>query len=135
MTISRDANKALGVVQVWEVETGIEVRQIKGPEEGVNNAVLSPNGEIMAWTCQDGSIRLQDITTGKHLHQLGEATLPRGNMAPLFSPDGTKLFMGQGPDHRLCDVQTGEASGLARCTWHSSSRSPRDGPRPPAGRA
>lgn len=110
VTMVRDAAaaKMQGTVTVWEVHTGKEVRQIKGPEEGITGGFLAPAGDIMAWIGLDSVIHLQDLATGKKLHQLGEPTQVRYGLVLVFSPDGKSLFVSRGRENRLFDVPSGK---------------------------
>lgn len=60
-----------GMVQLWEVRSGKELRQLGLPFEDVNkvqyvNAVaFSTDGKILASGCSDGFLRLWDPATGK----------------------------------------------------------------------
>jgi WD40 repeat protein len=93
------------VVQLWDVATGKELRQIKMPPVGLATLLFSPDGKILAVRGAQPTIYLWDATTGKELRQL---TTPQKNPAGgvfigggfgtasmAFSPDGKILAAGE----------------------------------------
>jgi RNA polymerase sigma factor (sigma-70 family) len=98
------ASKVLAVrgedrsIVLWSLETGCEVRRLKGHEDELVCLQFSPDGKILASAAADGwkalrgaSVRLWDVTTGKELRHLDD---PHHVGLLLFSPDGRQLATG-----------------------------------------
>jgi WD40 repeat protein len=47
-----------GIVRLWDVATGAELRQIRSPEERLSGVAFSPDGRLLAATADDADIRL-----------------------------------------------------------------------------
>ncbi len=108
-TSGRD-NSTLGTMIVWDLETGKEVRRVKGPEGGITGVVLSPDGALVVWSGAEGGICLQEIATRKVRQRLGKVGQKSGGVA-IFSPDGKTLFVQDGyptDEDQLWDVQSGK---------------------------
>jgi WD40 repeat protein len=90
----RRDNKILGVVHIWETESGKELRQINGPD-GTRTPVpvFTPDFRAVAWAALDGTIRLYELETGKEIRKIGEPQADRAaSGTPMFSPDGKVLL-------------------------------------------
>jgi WD40 repeat protein len=82
-----------GSVQVWDVNTGVELMKLISPEErsggAVNDAAFSADGRFVAAACQNG-VQVWEVATYKLV-----AKLPWAGYAPAhcvaFSPDGHYL--------------------------------------------
>lgn len=91
---------------VWDLQTGEELRVLRGPGVGRAIAALSPDDRHAATAHDDGTVRLWDLGTGEELHVL------RGYQGyvshPAFSADGSRLAAG-GEDAtvRVWNVSTG----------------------------
>jgi WD40 repeat protein len=76
-------------IRVWEVDTALKVRSLKGHTSSVNSVSFSPNNDWLASASRDRTIRLWDVETGRELRTL------RGHQgevrAVTFSPDGEWL--------------------------------------------
>jgi tricorn protease-like protein len=97
-------------VQVWDVKEGTKVREFKPDEASGFSIAISPDAAVLAIVGGSGlggsKIELQDLKTGKHLHDL------RTNCSILygfaFSPKG-ELFVAAGGDRLLgWDSKTGK---------------------------
>ena len=89
------------VIQLWNVETGKEIRQFKGPQAFANTMVFAPDGKSLALRGFDRTITLLD-TDGKQLQQI-KAKQPQGGVRIIrngqgagadglaFSPDGKTI--------------------------------------------
>src|SRR5207302_563451 len=56
-------------VKIWDVETGKETRQIKGPDgPGVSAVAYSPDGKILAYGAGN-VVQLSEADTGKELRR------------------------------------------------------------------
>src|SRR5262249_10790131 len=97
-----------GVLDVWERATGKRTLRLKGRAPGSSALGFSPDGRWLAWSGQDGKLRLTDAATGKEVRTLGEPRKTRYLAALAFSPDGTRLAT-RGHDRavRLWDVASG----------------------------
>ncbi|MDB5352104.1 MAG: repeat-containing protein [Planctomycetota bacterium] len=94
-------------ILVWDLETGREVRRLRGNGGGVNGVAGSPEGHLAAVGSVDHKIRLWDPETG-----LTGLTL-EGHAGPVrcvaFSPDGQRLISGsEDRTIRIWDVATGK---------------------------
>ena len=95
-----------GVVRLWEVSTGKELRQFGSQQAPVRSVAFSPDGKLLACGGESSGIVLCDPATGKELRRLA------GHHGPVrlvtFSPDG-KLLASKGGDwtFRLWDVASG----------------------------
>ncbi len=73
----------------------------------VTSVSYSPDGQLLATTGTDETIRLWEYSTGKELRRLEL----RGRARPsqvAFSPDGTMLAVGGGTQIRIWEVATGK---------------------------
>lgn len=97
-------------IRVWEVETGKELRQLKGHAGGVSCLAVSPDGKlVVAGTPQDGVLRVWDLTAEAEPRQI--QAVPNGTVVVCaFAPDGKLLAVPAGPEQpiRLWEVATGK---------------------------
>ena len=89
-------------IQQWDVETGKEIRQIKGPQTGANTIVISPDGKAIAVRGYDGATHVLETATGNEILQI-KNNPPAGGARVLgggggngaagvaFSPDGKAI--------------------------------------------
>jgi len=59
-----------GIIELWEVSTGREVRRLKGHSGAVESMAFSVDGRILTSGGHDGVIRLWDTTTGREVGKL-----------------------------------------------------------------
>lgn len=91
------------IAQLFDFQTGQEVRRFVGHTDLVAWAEFSPDGRYLVTTSQDKTARLWDVTTGQELRQFIGHT---GAVYPVaFSPDGKYILTGSGDrTTRLWDV-------------------------------
>jgi WD40 repeat protein/beta-lactamase regulating signal transducer with metallopeptidase domain len=85
IAVSRSA-----VIQLYNVETGDELRQIQGQGNGFIGLLFSPDGKTLAGRTGDGTLHLWATDTGKEIRQLAPPPRPRN--------DGVVLILGGGGD-------------------------------------
>ena len=96
LAMTPDGNTLLAAVRnyvkAWDVASGQELWNVKGPALDINMIAVSPNGRLVATANKEGTIMLFDVKNGKLLK-----TLPTQNgwvLALAFSPDGQYLYGG-----------------------------------------
>jgi serine/threonine protein kinase len=103
LAISRDGQIALtgnlsdGMIRVWEVKTGRELRRLKGHMSWVLSLAFSPSGWPALSGSADGTVRLWDVNSGRELRRMqghadqvwSVAFSPNGNEALSASADKT----------------------------------------------
>ncbi len=97
-----------GIIQLWDVATGHEVRRLSGHTGTIYDLAISPDGRRALTGSRDRTARLWDITTGRAIFVFKAHTGWVRSVA--FSPDGRRALTGAGPgDHtmRLWDLDTG----------------------------
>ena len=83
---------ATGEIWIYEMLTGIPIHFLSGHTDGVWSIAFSPNGNMLASSGDDCTIRLWDLTKGESLGLLTEHTHRVRSIA--FSPDGNVLASG-----------------------------------------
>lgn len=74
-------------IQIWNVETGKELRQFKGPQGYVTSLLFAPDGKSIAARGNDRTTYLIETETGKELRQI-KAKQPQAG--------GVRVFVGGG---------------------------------------
>ena len=97
----------IGVVRLWDLDTGTEVRRFEGHANGVWRAVFSPDGRRALSASSDQTVRLWDVESGQEVHVL------RGHAGQVFTvafaSDGRRAMSGGEDDTlRLWDVDSGK---------------------------
>jgi WD40 repeat protein len=85
-------------VRVWNVETGQEVRQLKGHAGEVWALALSPEGQRVLSGSRDGQVRLWDLQSGALLAIAGTHDAAVTDLS--FTPDGARALT-SGHDNML----------------------------------
>jgi WD40 repeat protein len=104
------AGSGSGAIRVWDVDTGMLVREMEGSHNSVR-AVYSPDGSLLAagdsgWA-EEFPVRLWDPASGELRRTLLGHTKDVGGLA--FTPDGRVLASGDWDGFtRLWDPGTGE---------------------------
>jgi WD40 repeat protein len=93
-------------IRGWDPTTGQQVREVRGPEDGVAAIAVSPDGKLLAGAPMSGDVVLWDTATGRGVRRL-EGHRSRV-MAIAFSPKGDRLVSGDEAAARVWDVATGK---------------------------
>jgi WD40 repeat protein len=119
---------ANNAVQVWDVDTGKEIRQIKGPPNGIGSLIFTPNGKALAMRGADQTIHLMATDSGNEIRQIkkdqqaGVRVAIGGRFGDTsgmaFSPDGKLVATSENEFDqaqqmiktfvRICEVDTGK---------------------------
>ena len=79
-------------IKLWNVETGQEIRTLKGHDSLVNSVNFSPDGKTLVSGSDDKTIKLWNVETGQEIRTL------KGHDNSVwsvnFSPDGKTLVSG-----------------------------------------
>lgn len=96
-----------GVIKIWDLESGREVRTLQDDDEEITCVQFSPDGQTLATAGVDRAIHLWNVSDWRergscHGHEQSVASL-------AWSPDSARLVSG-GRDHQLkvWDAKTGQ---------------------------
>ncbi len=105
-------------IRIWDVASGKELHQSPVIALGITSGAFAPDGKTVAVLCNNQSVQLYEVATGKPLRQLfAPRQQNQGNqnfaiMGLAFSPDGKLLALGWNNNMqsgvRLLDVATGK---------------------------
>jgi WD40 repeat protein len=96
-----------GVLRIWGVGAGKEIRQLPVSAGGINSVDFSQDGRLILTGGKDTRLRLLEAETGKELRTF-EGHMQRV-WSSLFSPNGRRAISGSGDGTlRLWDVYTGQ---------------------------
>jgi hypothetical protein len=96
-----------GVVRIWDVRTGLELRRLVGHTKQIHNLTFSPDGSLLATASDDQTVRLWDPLTGRLVRMM--TGYSHEVFAVAFSPDGRRLATGGWNSPVLIrNVETGE---------------------------
>jgi RNA polymerase sigma factor (sigma-70 family) len=94
------------VIRLWDPATGKQIREIVGPEGGVDGIAFSREGKLLAGAGMDGAVHLWDAATGREVRRLeGHRSQVHG---VAFAPQGDRLVSGDEAVARVWDVGTGK---------------------------
>ncbi|WP_420372192.1 NACHT and WD repeat domain-containing protein [Microcystis aeruginosa] len=94
-------------IKLRNVETGKEIRTLKGHDNWVNSVNFSPDGKTLVSGSNDKTIKLWNVETGQEIRTLHGHDEPVLNVN--FSPDGKTLVSGSWDNTiKLWDVETGQ---------------------------
>jgi WD40 repeat protein len=80
-------------VRVWGVANDDQPRVFPGNTWAIWQVAFSPDGQYLASSCNDGTVRIWDLTTGKRI-EIPPLTPSCPSHDLAFSPDGKRLALG-----------------------------------------
>ncbi len=83
-----------GIVRIWNVDTGKELRKLKGSTKDVSSVAFSPDGTKVIAGFYNGNIRIWDVDRGKVIYRIKGKGNTDSIRSVAFSPDGTKIIAG-----------------------------------------
>jgi WD40 repeat protein len=87
-----------GLVQIWDVATGAELKQFQASSKRVEDIAFSPKGQSLATVSDDGTARVWNLATGKEQQRFviePEPSVDLGIVKSVaFHPDGQRLVTG-----------------------------------------
>lgn len=115
-------------VELLEFSSWKPVRKMTGHENYVLGLAFDPDGKYLASGSFDKSVRLWDVSTGKHKYSFDGHTDAVRSVS--FSPDGKYLASGSADDSvRLWDISNGEilpklehADGVGSLAFHPDGK-------------
>ncbi|NEQ68332.1 MAG: hypothetical protein F6J86_28865 [Symploca sp. SIO1B1] len=95
-------------IKLWDIETGQEIRTLRGHNQEVNSVSFNPDGNVLATGSGDKTIKLWDVEMGQEIRTLQGQGF--GFVYSVsFSPDGNILATGSSDKTiKLWDVETGQ---------------------------
>jgi WD40 repeat protein len=96
-------------IDIWDIESGLEIRTFTGHSGEVTAAAFSPDGKLLASGGEDNNVKIWDAATGRELFNLPTGDHPLGVEDVNFDPSGTKLIsLNQDRTVITWDVATGQ---------------------------
>ena len=89
---------ANNAVQLWDVDTGKEIRQLKGPANGIADLLFSPDGKALAIVASDRGIHLVKTENGEEIRQI-RPTMPKGPVRIVAVANGSSENVGLAFSH------------------------------------
>jgi len=101
------SGSADGIMRLWDVATGKEIRQFIGHSMSINSVVFSPDGKFVLSGGSDKTIRLWDVNIGKEIKQfIGHTEFVK---TVVFLPDGKSILSSSfDKTMRFWDIETGK---------------------------
>lgn len=79
------------IIQFWNVFNGEKINTISSPPASTDNAIFSPNGNTLASTGSDGTVRFWDVASNTHIQSITGYANMFTDME--YSPDGSTLAL------------------------------------------
>ncbi|KAH7134345.1 WD40-repeat-containing domain protein, partial [Dactylonectria macrodidyma] len=76
-----------GAVQVWDIQSGTCVKMIQSPNKGVLSVALSSDGQLLASSVHDSTVKIWDLTLDSDADLDNDYRFGLTNLI-IFSPDG-----------------------------------------------
>ncbi|KOR36165.1 serine/threonine protein kinase [Planktothricoides sp. SR001] len=86
------ASGSYGKIRIWNLQTGVQVKELDAHRSWVNALAISPNGQILASGSEDTTIRILNFQTGELLQSIPAHSGPVNALA--ISPNGQILASG-----------------------------------------
>ena len=103
------AGTAVGVIVVWDLQTGREVGRLAGHTARVACLAFNTDGKILASGDDGGTVKLWSLATGKEVRTHRGAQAGTRIRQVAFSPDGKLLAIGGDSAFvELCEAKSGD---------------------------
>jgi WD40 repeat protein len=113
--VSGGGHSQAGDLQLWDAETGKEIRSFPGNEKAVSSCEFSPDGKRILSGSYDGTIIVREARTGRVVQKI---TTPDGVARCRYSPDGRFILSG-GWDSNLHIWEADTGKEIALLSGHS----------------
>jgi WD40 repeat protein len=103
------AGTSVGVIVVWDLQTGREVGRLAGHTARVACLAFNADGKILASGDDGGTVKLWSLATGKEVRPHRGTQAGRRIRQVAFSPDGKLLAIGGDSAFvELCEAKSGD---------------------------
>jgi len=108
-SLLKEAGEEKAILQIREANSDRILRTIKDKMLGSSALAFSADGQFLAWPAEDGTVRLEEVSSGKEVRRFGDPERTSCLAAVALSPDG-KWLATRGYDQvvRLWEIETGK---------------------------